>query len=153
MNRFVRTPIQVLLLVWLALASITALDTWRHSRARRPGWLHRVAFHGGIDDRVQAMDVAGGRLLAVTGGVKLDLRQANPVGEGVDLRVAALMGGVAIIIPEGWRVELQASAYLGGVANHTNGGNGPILRLDALAVMGGVYVGHTDPTEEAHLAE
>ncbi len=137
-------PLQALVLIWLSLAAVAALDTWRNRSARRPGWLHRVAFHGGIDDRVDG-PLEGGHLLALTGGIRLDLSGAQAAGDEVFLRATAVMGGIDIHVPDHWRVEMQASAALGGVANHTDpsgapGADAPVLRVEALAVMGGVRV-------------
>ena len=145
--RLLRIPVLVLVAGWLTLAALTAFGAWRHRPEQRPGWLHRVAFHGGIDDHVET-EVLGGRLLAVTGGIRLDLREAQPGGEHMELQVSAVMGGIQVLVPDDWRVELQASAWLGGVANDACGAEGPLLRVQALAVMGGVHVANRSPGED-----
>ncbi|MBL0940710.1 MAG: DUF1707 and DUF2154 domain-containing protein [Gemmatimonadaceae bacterium] len=86
------------------------------------------------------------KLWAVAGGGELDLRQAR-FGPGVTrIDVAAWMGGVDLILPEGVRVEFVSSAFLGGV-DHDAGRmiadtDAPIVRVDGTAVMGGVSVSH-----------
>ncbi len=151
-NRFIRAPIPIALIVWMALAAMAALDSWRHRHARRPGWIHHVAYHGGVQDR-PAGPLSAGRLLAVTGGVQLDLREASLSSQTVELRVGALMGGVDIIVPDTWRVDLQATALLGGAANHSQGTDpkGPVLRVEAWTLMGGVriHTGESEPEPEA----
>jgi hypothetical protein len=102
-----------------------------------------VAVLDGIDLKSRAPEFRGGSMLAWLGGVAVDLREAR-LAPGAYLRVHALCGGIAIRIPEGWRVDSNVKAIAGGVDVRTIGADdpdAPTLTLDGLAVFGGVAVG------------
>ena len=77
--------------------------------------LSLVAVQDGIELESRATAFTGGSILAWYGGVELDLSQAE-LAPGARLTVHALMGGIAIEIPQSWRVETNVKALVGGVA-------------------------------------
>ncbi len=82
------------------------------------------------------------KVLAVMGGVELDLREAQ-FGEGVtEIEVFALMGGIDITVPTGLRVETTGMGVMGGFsvngADADPGPHAPLLRINGVAIMGGV---------------
>jgi Domain of unknown function (DUF1707)/Cell wall-active antibiotics response 4TMS YvqF len=82
-------------------------------------------------------------VVAVFGGVQIDLREAElPPGE-MHLSAWAFFGGVEVTVPEGMRVEATGFALFGGRDIH--GGESvdpaaPVLRVHAVTVFGGVSV-------------
>lgn len=95
--------------------------------------------------RSTAKGLRSGEVLAFMGGAELDLRRATIV-DGATLRLRAVMGGIDVIVPTGWRVEVATSAFMGGIDNRTDPDadpDGPLLLIEALAVMGGIAV-HAD---------
>lgn len=101
-----------------------------------------VAIFDGIDLESRASAFRGGSMLAWYGGIAADLRQATLAPGGATLTVHALFGGVAVRVPEGWRVESTASAFAGGV--ETKGSDeedAPTLSVDGFALFGGIAVG------------
>lgn len=106
------------------------------------GRFRRVAFLGGFDERFHGT-FQGGEVNALLGGGKLDLREASLPPGGARLEASATMGGVEIIVPPSWQVELDAAPILGGVENKTSrptASDAPVLRIRAVAVMGGVEI-------------
>jgi hypothetical protein len=102
-----------------------------------------VAIFDGIDLKSRASAFRGGSMLSWFGGIAVDLREAQ-LAPGARLKVHAMFGGIAIRIPEGWRVESNAKAILGGVDTRTIGADdpdAPTLTLDGFAAFGGVAVG------------
>jgi hypothetical protein len=78
----------------------------------------------------------------VMGGVHLDLRRASLRGRAV-LDTFAMWGGVELVVPEGWAVELQGTPILGGFEDKTRpplDDNAPRLVVRGVAVMGGVEI-------------
>lgn len=77
------------------------------------------------------------------GGIELDLVDAA-VAPGAYLVLRAFMGGIDVVVPSGWRVEVMGRSVMGGVANLTDpdslGDDTPVLLVDALAVMGGIEI-------------
>src|SRR5690606_8880902 len=85
-------------------------------------------------------------VVAVMGGSLLDFRDAQ-LGPGVtNVIVVAIMGGVEIVVPPGLRVESNGIGIMGGFehAGHhqveTPSGDGPVLRISGVAIMGGVEI-------------
>jgi len=106
-------------------------------RERKRRWL--VSIMGG-NDRTE--DLAGEHVvLDLMGGSDLDLRGATfPSGEAT-VTAIAIMGGSDIWVPEGARVELSGFALMGGNSNQVPpGGTGPLIRVRAWSLMGGIDV-------------
>ena len=65
---------------------------------------------------------------------------------GREVDATAIMGGVDLIIPRDWRVTVRGTPILGGVSNRAEGSSlpddAPRLRVDALAILGGVEIKH-----------
>jgi class 3 adenylate cyclase len=82
--------------------------------------------------------------LAIMGGCKVDLRQAEIEGPVIDISAIAIMGGVEVIVPEGIAVELSGIAIMGGkdcrVKDVTPLPGTPLVRVKAFALWGGVTV-------------
>ena len=88
--------------------------------------------------------------VAMMGGVELDFREAR-FGPGVTkVTVLAFWGGVEVVVPPGLRVECNGAGILGGFAHEPDermeaqlGADDPelpILRVNGVALMGGVSV-------------
>jgi Cell wall-active antibiotics response 4TMS YvqF/Domain of unknown function (DUF1707) len=90
----------------------------------------------------------------VMGGAKLDLREAWLPAGTIDLRVAALMGGVEIIVPPNLPVEAEGVAIMGGF-DHVDRApaepdpGAPLLRVSGVAFMGGVHIEMRLPGESS----
>ena len=95
--------------------------------------------------------------VALMGGVELDFREAG-FGPGVtEVTVFAMWGGVDIIVPPDLQVECNGAGILGGfertpdelaVASAGSAGpESPVLRVNGVAVMGGVTVSTRLPGE------
>src|SRR5581483_12037499 len=100
-----------------------------------------VAIRDGIRLRSRAAAFRGGSMLAWFGGISVDLREAT-LASGARLSVHTLFGGIDLTVPAEWRVESTATSLAGGVEVMAapEGPDAPVLRLDGLAVFGGVAV-------------
>ena len=84
------------------------------------------------------------------GGIAVDLREAE-LAPDAHLDVRSVLGGIAIRVPPGWRVESDVKALGGGVAvdaTEPEADDAPTLRLDGFSVLGGVAVGAKAPGDE-----
>src|ERR687885_2175351 len=82
-------------------------------------------------------------VVAVFGGVEIDLREAELPPRELHLSAWAFFGGVDVTVPEGMRVEATGFALFGG--RDIRGGESadptaPVLRVHAVTVFGGVNV-------------
>jgi hypothetical protein len=101
-----------------------------------------VAVFDGVEVKSRSRAFRGGSMTAWFGGVAVDLREAE-LAPDARLSLHALMGGIAVKVPEGWRVESNVKALLGGVdvRSAQDDPSAPTLRVDGLAVLGGIAIG------------
>jgi hypothetical protein len=93
----------------------------------------------------------------VMGGAHLDLREAWLPPGPFEVRVAALMGGVEIIVPPNLPVEAEGISIMGGFdhidrAPSEPDPGAPLLRVKGLAFMGGVHIEMRLPGESSREA-
>lgn len=88
----------------------------------------------------------GGTTICWFGGQRFDLREATLADEGATLRARCIFGGLQILVPETWRVEVRSLPVLGGIDDRSAGadGAGPVLTIDALCVFGGLSIATRD---------
>ena len=92
--------------------------------------------------------------VAVMGGVDLDFREAR-MGPGItEISAFAMMGGVDIIVPPDLQVESNGIGIMGGFdcsdeVRQGDDPDSPILRINGLAIMGGVNITVREPGETA----
>ena len=106
-----------------------------------------VAIFDGLNVKSQAPAFRGGAMLSWFGGIAVDLREAQ-LAPDARLSLHSLVGGIAIRIPPGWRVESNLRALAGGVAidaPEPDEPDAPRLILDGIAVVGGIAVGTKPP--------
>lgn len=102
-----------------------------------------VAVLGGEDKRGRWRPGRPLRLLAIMGGVKADLRDAESDDGVFDIDAVCLLGGIDIIVPDDAEVDLDGFAIMGSRNNkvpaaETTGG--PLVRVNGYAMMGEVVV-------------
>jgi len=71
---------------------------------------------GGGELQVTSKKFRSGRLVAIFGGFKLDMTDADIEGSEAVLEINAIFGGGEVKVPRGWRVVSQGRAVFGG--NH-----------------------------------
>lgn len=102
-----------------------------------------VAAMDGADHVSTTRHFEEGRATAFMGGIELDLLGAE-LSPGAYLTLRAFMGGIDVIVPAHWRVEVMGRAVMGGIGNLTDpdspDDDAPLLLVDALAVMGGIEI-------------
>ena len=85
------------------------------------------------------------KVFVMLGGAEIDLRDAKFAPGVTEIDVTAIMGGVEIIVPRGVRVEILGAAVMGGFEASAGDTSAlepgqPVLRVQGLAMMGGVDV-------------
>jgi hypothetical protein len=83
------------------------------------------------------------RVVAVMGGVDLDLRQAELPPGVTEIHAFVFMGGLQVRVPPGVRLETEGFAFMGGFEDrvHDPGvarADAPVVRVTGVAIMGGV---------------
>ena len=125
-------PIAIIL---LGLALLTRMGT-RGTDDKR---INSAVFWWGADRRTRSQDFQGGSLIAVMGGIAVDLREAGIV-ERAEISVFVLWGGGEIKVPPTWRVQVTGLAVLGGGDDKSIpplDPGAPELIVHVTAIMGG----------------
>jgi len=103
-----------------------------------------VAIFDGIEVRNRAAAFRGGSVLAWYGGGDLDLREATLDPSGGHLRLRAIFGGMRVLVPPTWPVEVHSKGIFGGIGNDTNASaadpSSPALVIDAISAFGGALI-------------
>jgi predicted membrane protein len=78
------------------------------------GFIHEENIFSGGKRRVMHQVFRGGHINCVFGGSEVDLTQAS-LAEGVsELEINTIFGGVTLIVPADWRVQLKMTSIMGG---------------------------------------
>ena len=97
----------------------------------------------GTDRRINSQEFKGGDVTNILGGTKIDLLDAKLAAGDWLLTVSTVLGGVEIMVPRDWRIEVQPTNMLGGVDDHTRQnpavGGGKLL-IKASALLGGIDI-------------
>lgn len=121
------------------------------AQAQSNDWTDTVAVLGDRDQRVTSREWRGGRVVAVMGDVRLDLKEASLHPNGAQLRITAVMGDVRLKVPEGWDVAVRGTPVMGSVDDRTvspapgrkgRAASAPTVDVVATAVMGDVEIEH-----------
>lgn len=142
--------VQVDAVIWPVIAIAAGLwllfNRGRGARAREEVSERQdvVAVLGAAETRSRSPHFRHANVSAVLGGATLDMRDAQ-LDPGATVDALALFGGVDVIVPPGWRVELGGLPIFGGYDDKTAGSSdirpdAPVLKVAATAIFGGVDV-------------
>jgi predicted membrane protein len=126
-------------LVWDAMSRRSA----RAGIANDDSTVSSFAMMAGVHWQSTSRAFRGGEVNAIMGGVELDLRnvEIKPGDEPV-IDALAIMGGVEIFVPMGWKVAASVLPIMGGFEDKTSRANetGPTLTVRGTAIMGAIVV-------------
>jgi hypothetical protein len=102
----------------------------------------------GLKRRVDTQNFQGGELLAVFGGIEVDLRRAKiaSTDKEVIIDINATFGGIDIKVPDTWLVIVKGQGIFGGYEDKTipprpqEGVTPPKLVITGFAVFGGISI-------------
>lgn len=100
----------------------------------------------------EASPFYGGKIMSMFGGVLIDLRKATPAPTGIILDLVVVMGGVSLVVPEGWRVRFEGKLMGGGFSDDTRttaDEDVPTVTLTGFVLMGGVQATTRSPVQAA----
>jgi class 3 adenylate cyclase len=89
--------------------------------------------------------------VALMGGVQIDLRDATLEADEVDITAWSLMGGVHVIVPEGFPVDFSGFMLMGGRINRTSDADplpgAPKIRIRGYGMWGTIAVQSRPPRQ------
>jgi predicted membrane protein len=112
-----------------------------------PGALNELAIFSGVEKRIMGKNFRGGRLVAIFGGIEIDLWQAEMEGDTAVLHVDAIFGGVELRVPDTWMVSSEGQGVFGGYSDSTHlrpptdpAATRKTLVVRGMALFGGVEI-------------
>ena len=81
------------------------------------GYIHEENIFSGGKQRVMHQVFRGGHINCVFGGSEVDLTQATLAEGASELEVNTIFGGVTLIVPADWRIQLKMTSIMGGFAD------------------------------------
>ncbi len=130
--------------VWLAGQAIARTRSTSDLAADE---LELTTLWSGSEYEIRSASLRSLRARVLMGGAFIDLRNVHPSEHGAIIEVGTVLGGVAIIVPRTWDVELvedtrnaEVDVRLDGVGDHPPDAPKATIRLST--TFGGVVVGH-----------
>ena len=135
---------------WLTFQAVVALAGWLAAWRKDEGdensaSIRRVLTHNGLELRPRSAQLSRVRVDLAMAGAEIDLTGLPRPQTGIDVTVIALMGGVAIRVPVGWRAWWSFRGAMGGVGadkgiERVADPTEAVVRVHARALMGGVGI-------------
>jgi hypothetical protein len=102
-----------------------------------------IAIMSGVERKGEWVVPAHHNVVAVMGGVDIDLTQARFSAAETTIQCFAFMGGVEIKVPDDIHVQVDGIGFMGAFEDKTLGTSSPgrpVVRITGFALMGGVEV-------------
>lgn len=132
--------------------AIISIGLWLLSSTRRRSAgrieskdrLDEFAVLGSVEGRNESGSFEGGRITALLGSAEIDLTRARLATEGARLEASAVLGSIALRVPQTWNVAVSGTPLLGSVENKARRdpqvADRPTLQIRATAALGSVEV-------------
>lgn len=136
----------ILILIGLSLVFKGRGKRWNFINESTVGtdYLHSNAIFGGAENLVNSQNFKGGEVIALFGGIELDMREAKISPEGCKINVTALFGGVELMVPKDWKVIVSGTPIFGGIDNKSRGDAGKDsskeVYLHCTVLFGGIEI-------------
>lgn len=107
--------------------------------------LDSLVIFGGVERQVTAQSFQSGSAMSLFGGSEIDFRGARLNPDGAVLDVVAAFGGVEVIVPDDWKVNMSGLPIFGAWSNKTRlrdekSVGAPQLNVRCVAAFGGIDV-------------
>jgi serine/threonine protein kinase len=141
-------------LAFLVLRLLVRRRRFRKEHREDGGIVSVWSIFGGREWRSDGTPFRGGHVVATLGGCDVDLSGTTIDGPEAVIEATAMLGGIKIIVPYGWRIVTQGSSLFGGYGNKTrppqaaSAATAPRLIVKGFALCGGVEVTHPKPGKQ-----
>ncbi len=138
------------ILIGIVLFNVVAVAAAQVAKRRLPSYGDQdsetfalVAAMDGIEFVSRSEALRAGSGTPVMGGMAIDLTEVQSA-DTITLDLKAIMGGIDVFVPAGWRVEMASTSIMGGTENLTDpdtaADDATVLVVDARAYLGGIAV-------------
>ena len=106
----------------LGAAHAATVSLFRSQRSRYAGHRrHVLVTQGGTHLRASASEMDDAVISVLMGGALVDFRNAHPNARPIRVDVLVVMGGVQVVVPSTWNVQVEADATMGGIRDMRSG--------------------------------
>ncbi|WP_420576672.1 LiaF transmembrane domain-containing protein [Ekhidna sp.] len=109
--------------VWPVILIIIGLSFIfrKTSVARKVGevsdnFIDEVAIFGGTERKFISDNLQGGKITSIFGGSEIDFR-GSKAQDGAVIEIFCMFGGVELMVPEDWKINMDATAIFGGFSD------------------------------------
>jgi hypothetical protein len=135
-----------------AVAALIARDRLVSSGGEMDDEVDLVTIYDGLQFHSEAPALRRASVLTWYGGTSLDLRDATLDPDGATLIVRTIFGGLEVVVPAAWPVELNVTSLFAGADDShdpdRSGSDGPVLRVSGWNAFGGLSI-----TSQPHYQE
>lgn len=119
------------------------VDTDKDPVKPKPDVVDATSIFGNVKKVIYSKDFRGGEVVAIFGGVEINLSQADIRGPIV-LELVQIFGGTKLIVPPHWQVHSEAVAIFGGIEDkrptQVNMSPEKVLILRGTALFAGIEI-------------
>jgi len=120
-------------------------EKWKHNFGGhtdyQDDYINDISIFGGGHKSVQSENFKGGNLTSVFGGSEISMKNANISSDGCVLDVFTVFGGTTLIIPNDWKLQIDAVSILGGFNDKRRVASSEINQNKVLVIKGLVMLG------------
>lgn len=114
----------------------------RDSSTTDENFIDEVAVFGGIERKVYAQNLKGGKITSIFGGSSIDLTQAKLIEGKSIIDATTIFGGTELRIPADWNVKVEVVTIFGGfedkhIVKQENIDASRTLVIKGVAIFGG----------------
>lgn len=106
-------------------------------------YINEVNILGGAKKKFEGKSFTGGKIVNIFSGVELDFTACPMDGSEVSLEMVNIFGGANLIVPENWKVRIEAVSIFGGVVDKTSHACAPTentIRIKGVNIFGGTEI-------------
>jgi len=107
----------VLLIGLGAILIVRGVSKRREGVDEGPDYIDDMSIFGGGDRVISSQEFKGGRVTAIFGGSKYNLKNAELAKGRNVLDIFTVFGGCKLIVPQEWEVKIEVSAIFGGFSD------------------------------------
>ena len=103
--------------------------------------LDETIVFGSLCKKIISEHVKGGKITIVFGGGVLDLREVKSVEKNIDLEITTVLGGLKLLVPHNWSINIKNTSVLGGCDNRTRTEEADVqLNISGSTILGGIQL-------------
>lgn len=88
----------------------------KHITEADDNFFDEVAIFGGTEKKYISDNLQGGKVTNIFGGSEIDLR-GSKAQDGAVIEIFCMFGGVELMLPEDWKVNMGTTAIFGGLSD------------------------------------